>query len=197
MHRHTENFLMASFDRSPDEQELVIYPSRFRAALLAALMLAGSALGLALIIFREQVPLKMALAGFLVTPLAGAALGLAIVRLALRRPLIVANAVGIYDNFSGFSPAWIYWPEVLSVDVYKTARGKHLGIIVRDPEIVLARRDALTRVGLRMTLAQGYPTPFFIPTLVVAEPLEEIRDHLREVQRQHCHNDTLDRLNPI
>jgi hypothetical protein len=71
-----------------------------------------------------------------------------------KRPGLILNRDGLFDNSSGVSAGLIPWPDILGTRIYQVHRQKQLVILVRDPEKYIARgskaRQLLNRTNFKM-----------------------------------------------
>lgn len=154
--------------------DIVLYPSRWKMALLA---LGGLLFALcAPLLWNTGDTFNQAVAVIDVLLFGYCAL-FALVRLLRPRPSLVLDERGITDNASAMGAGFIAWEEIAAVGMSSMGANRFLVIIPHDAQALLARQPLLKRkiMAANMGLVGG---PVAIPGHTTM-PLEEIMRHIQ------------------
>src|SRR4026208_2291892 len=160
--------------------DFVLYPKRTKLLLLAAGALMFVVLGIYLAQNQESMGVslwKVIIASYVGVPFFSLCLVYAIYRLAVRRPAVVVNHEGIFDNASVAGAGLLRWEEIANIFPYDYMGQRMLGINLVNEAAILARQPAIKRALTRMN--KKIAAPFAIPQnplpISVGELLVEIR----------------------
>ena len=113
-------------------------------------------------------------------PFFGFCLAYALYRLARRKPSLVVDEEGIFDNASALGAGMIRWEEIREMYTFVFRGQTTIGMALTDEDAVLARQNPLKR-GL-MSVNRGLAGSVVnIPQSVLPMPAEEL---LREIGRR-------------
>lgn len=105
-------------------------------------------------------------------------------RLIAPKPVFVITERGLYDSASIGGTILIRWDEITDILVYEFRRQKFLGIRVSSPDALMERLSPVRRLLMKESMALGTP-PLNYPQAIIAQPLDEIADLIREHQRKY------------
>ena len=162
--------------------DVVIYPSKLKALLMAAGSLLFVALGFYLASERvhRRLPLwAIVVVAYIGIPFFGLSFLYMLYRLLFPKPSVVISREGIFDNASAVGAGMLRWEEIAEIYPYDFMGQRMLGLVPRDAEAVIARQPPLKRVLARMNrgLVQA---PFNIPQTTLSIPVDELLKIIEE-----------------
>jgi hypothetical protein len=163
--------------------ELVLYPKRTKLLMLAAGSLMFVVLGVYLAQNQESMGLslwKVIIVSYVGVPFFGLCLVYAIYRLVVRKPAVVVNKDGIFDNASAAGAGFIRWEEIANIFPYDYMGHRMLGINLVDEAAILARQPALKRALARMN--GKIVAPFNIPQSTLPISVDELLVEIKKRQ---------------
>lgn len=129
---------------------LVVYPRRWKLALLACgalgFVLAGLVIGYAAGWRPNPVT---AVATYVAVPFFGYCFLDLVYRLAVRRPAVVVSEEGILDNATALGAGMIRWEEVRGVRATSFGAQRMVAIVPKDEAALLARQNPAKRLLMR------------------------------------------------
>lgn len=161
----------------PDHR-LVIHPSRGKQVLEVVALLPFSLFSGWLLVTGVTGVTGLIAAGILGL-LATAALGtLAVARLVDRRPALVLDRNGLYDNATVAGAGLVRWSEMTAVGALDLGGRRTLCIGLRDPEALLARVAPVRQQLIRTRMRQVGPV-VTIPQNVLPLPVDDLVAEMR------------------
>jgi hypothetical protein len=164
----------------------VFYPGRAKLAvvLLGGLALTATCLWL-LLDPDVEVSLKARAAAWIGVPFFAVGSLYVAYRLLWRRPSVVLDAQGLYDNASMAAVGLVPWSEIAGVRVFAVRNQKMVGIGLHDDERLLARLGAVRKRLARANMAMGYPL-VVIPEAAVSVAAEALAEEIAQRQGGHA-----------
>jgi len=136
--------------RGGTQDRLVVYPRRWKLALLAcgalAFVLAGLVIGYAAG-WRPSV--LTVVATYAAVPFFGYCFLYLLYRLAVRTPSLVVSAEGILDNATALGAGMVRWEEVREVRATSFGTRRMVVIVPKDEAAILARQNPAKRLLMR------------------------------------------------
>jgi hypothetical protein len=169
--------------RGGTEDQLVIYPRRWKPALFTCgalvFVLAGIAIGLG---SDWRASPGVVVASYMGVPFFGFCFLYLVSRLVARKPAVIVSEVGILDNATALGAGMIRWDEVRDVRVTPFGTERMLVIVPKDEAALLARQHPIKRLFMRMnkSLANAIVC---IPQNILPMMCEELRDEIRRYRK--------------
>lgn len=146
-----------------NDEDVILYPSRWKMALLALGSLVSVLMGVILWTISGT-PGGAFLRAICIGDwlFFGYACVFAAGRLLLPRPSLILDERGVTDNASAVGAGLVRWNEITGVEIVERGFTRYLTMQVRDPEGVLARHPAVKRWVMRANWSLG-TSPVTIP----------------------------------
>ena len=132
-----------------DNHDIIIYPARWKIFKLATWSLFILILGLFILeiaytIYLEQMKLDLDVAiiiicGSFFLVISFPTLWYFVKRLIIRKPLIIINDEGIYDNSTALAIGMVKWEEITKIFISENEEGRYLIIVPRNTTASLSR----------------------------------------------------------
>jgi len=153
--------------------DIVIFPSRKKLALLALGALAFVAAGVFIITEPSMPWVIQLLGGYLGVGFFGICLGYAALRLVRPVPSLVISKDGVFENASAIGAGMLRWSEIADVKIYSFMNQRFLGIVPKNLDEVLQRQNTVKRWLMRVNRGL-VEAPFNVPESALPVTLEEI-----------------------
>jgi len=155
------------------------YPKPERLTLILMGMAAFTAVSLWILVKQpDDASAAVRVAAWVGVPFCGGGSLYFLSRLLMRKPSVVLNAEGIYDNSHFASWGMVPWGEIDSVAVRDASSKKMVGIYLRDTERVLSSGNLARRLSGRLSLALGWP-PICIPVWPCDIDADDLAEKIR------------------
>jgi hypothetical protein len=167
--------------------EIVIYPSKFKTALLAAgaLIFVCGILALAIWGEKSEIPSWEELIIYWVgIPFFGFAFIYACYRLIVPKPAVIINHRGVFDNASALSAGLVEWDEIDRVFIYEYYGQRCLGIVPLDVKAFFKRQPIFKRWLMRINL-HLVEAPINIPQNTLPMKVDDLLLKILEYIRNH------------
>jgi hypothetical protein len=167
--------------------EIVVYPSKFKMALIAAGALMFVCFALGFTIWQDEVgtPWVIVIASLVGIPIFGSGFLYLCYRLIVPKPSVIVNHRGIFDNASILSAGLVKWDEIAYVYVYDVNGRSFLGIVPLDMEAFLQRQQAFKRRLMKFKMGIG-ATPINIPQFMLRMKVDELILRIQEYHQNHA-----------
>ena len=99
-------------------------------------------------------------------------------------PLLVLRPDGLDVAAPTLEVEALPWSEVEGTTRLSVAGNDMLGVLVRDPEAILARQGTIGRSAGRLNL-RSYQTPVYVAASLVAAPLDEVQAAVEAYREAH------------
>lgn len=164
------------------DYRLTVYPSVGRLLLVALGALMFVVMGVYLCFGDRSGP--AVLGGVLSILFFGVCLLYVLWRLIVRRPAVVLDNTGLYDNASGVSAGHLAWNEISQIMVTFQDRYRRptLSIQVTDPEALLARLPQVKRHVMQGNIKLN-GAPVNIPQLLLPIKIHDLHREIQEVRQ--------------
>jgi hypothetical protein len=165
------------------QDRLVVYPRRWKMALLACgalgFVLAGLVIGYAA---GWRPNLATAIATYVGVPFFGYCFLYLLFRLAIRKPSVVVSAEGVLDNATAVGAGMIRWEEVREVRATSFGAQRMVAIVPKDEAAILARQNPARRFLMRTNKRlAGYVV--CIPENTLPMTREELLEEIKRYRR--------------
>jgi len=158
---------------------VVIYSSR--AKLLPLVLGASVFLALSLLLWKALVISNQA--GLTACVFFGAGLGLGLVMWFRKRPALIINSTGIFDQSSTLTGYAVLWDEADAIYVSSTAlegsKLRFLSIRLKDPEAFIRRQEPVRAMLMKANVSQ-LGAPVAISAMILSVSLEELVTIIRQ-----------------
>jgi hypothetical protein len=175
----TNSLLNAGEFLTPDA--VVIYSNR--AKLLRLILGASGLLTLSLLLWKTRIVNNQA--GLTACVFFGAGLGFGLVMWFRKRPALIINSVGLFDQSSTLTPYAVRWDEAdavyISWNTLEFSKFRFLSIRLKDPDAFIARQEPLRAMLMKANVRQ-LGAPVAISAMILSVTLEE----LVAIIRQKC-----------
>jgi hypothetical protein len=101
-----------------------------------------------------------------------------------RKPGIVINEKGIYDNSSGLSAGMISWSDIITINTVTVNKQKFLLIVVKNPKAYLKKTDNFLKYRAKKMNYKYYGTPICISANSLQIKFDELYKLLVEKMKE-------------
>jgi hypothetical protein len=168
---------MRGANGGPTEDRIIVYPSRWKLVLLALGSLVFVFLCALIVLgwFGADFSLLVLVAAYVGVPFFSLCFVYWAYRLLRRKPSLVVDERGIYDNASAIGAGWLGWEEIKEMYVFEYQGQTMLGIVPEDEEAILSRQSTLKRLIMRInTGVLGVESLINIPQTALPISVEEL-----------------------
>lgn len=179
-------------------EELIIYPSKWKIFGIAFGALIFISLGIILAVYREKLVIDFLLnlkfnqnfstllsyciifiTSYIGVPFFSLCFIYAIYRLIYPKPAIIINNGGIFDNGSSVGIGWIKWDEIEEIFPYEFMGQIFLGIIPKDINMILNRQGIFKKAIMKIN--KGFvKAPINIPGNILPISINNLINQIKE-----------------
>lgn len=177
---------MSTVDRSgqPGEPDyrLTVYPSTTRLLLITigalAFVIGGIFMSVQSLTVEGEI--RTLIIGILATAFFGLCLIYCVAKLFARKPALVLDNSGVYDNASAVSAGFIAWNDIKIATSSEFRNQRTLAIAVTDPEALLTRISGFKRLAMRANIKLN-GQPVNLPQAMLPIKVDELEKEINHM----------------
>jgi hypothetical protein len=161
--------------------EIVVYNSKFKMALLAVVALIFVCLTpiIAILEYKAGESVWVVICSGVVVAFFGSGFLYLCHRLIVPKPAVTVNHRGIFDNASVISAGLVEWDEIADVFVYDYNGLRFLGVVPLDVDAFLKRQPVFKRLLMKFTMGTGLP-PLNIPQAMLRMKVDQLASEIQK-----------------